>query len=438
MYDLGIIGGEVYINGELVKTNLYINNDHIVAYNSEVMPCKDRYVVDGCQVFPGLIDPHVHFQLGLANISADDFYTGSITAAYGGVTTFIDFLDPVSKAGDMEKAFRDRSKKAAASMIDYKFHATVKNPVGEVDGIVDEMKRLGINSVKLFTTYSDSGRRTYDPEILQLLKRSREGFIVLVHAEKDDLIRIESDYRAADLPVSRPEKAETQEALHLAEMVEKTGGKLYMVHTSSGHTLKSLLDEHGSILGKRFIVESCPQYFWLTEDKLKEEDGALFTCAPPLRTMESVALLREQIKDVNTIGTDHCPFMRHEKEGKTLAEIAMGIGTIEHAFSLMYTLFGEYAVKKMSVNPAKVFGMYPQKGSLKLGSHADIMIYDPRETRLIDSDHSNCDYTPYRGIEVKGKVVATINRGQFVIKDGSLVLGSVGHWIRSERTKASR
>ncbi len=435
MYDLGIIGGKVYIKGEFVKTNLYINNDHIVAYNPEVMPCKDRYYVEDCLVCPGIIDPHVHFELGLASTSSDDFYQGSITAAHGGVTTFIDFLDPVDNGDDLERAFLDRKKKASRSVIDYKFHATVKDPIGEVGNIVSSMQKIGIDSVKLFTTYSDSGRRTYEPEIRELLKLSKDGFIVLVHAEKDDLIHVSSEFIAEDLPKSRPETSEIEEALALAAMVEETGGKLYMVHTSSGNTLERLIEEYGPILGKRFIVESCPQYFYLTEDKLKSEDGDLFTCAPPLRSAESVEKLRERIKYVNTIGTDHCPFKSYEKKGRHLDEIPMGIGGVEHAFSLMYTLYGDYAIKKMSVNPAKVFGLYPAKGTLDLGTHADIMIYDPREKRVIKGDHSNCDYTPYEDIEVQGKVVATINRGQFVIRDEALVLGSIGHWLKSNRIK---
>jgi len=432
MYDLGITGGEVYLQGELVKTNLYINNDHIVAYNNEIMPCKDRYDVPGCQVYPGVIDPHVHFELGLANRSADDFYTGSITGAYGGVTTFIDFLDPVDKGEDLEKAYRKRKKLAAKSMTDFKFHATVKNPVDEVDKIVDEMKRLGINSVKLFTTYSDSGRRTYYPEIRKLLERSKEGFIVLAHVEKDSMIDLNELYTSKDLPLSRPEGSETEEALTMAKMVEETGGKLYMVHTSSGHTVEQLYDKFGPIMGKRFILESCPQYFWLNQDQLMGPEGDLYTCAPPLRSKEAQAKLKAQIKLVNTIGTDHCPFMKDEKEGKLLKDMAMGIGTIEHGFSLMYTLFGPYAIKTMSVKPAKAFGLYPRKASLQLGSLADLMVYDPREKRLIEKDHSAGDYSPYKGIEVQGKVMATLSKGQFVIKDGALCLGSVGHMLKCD------
>ena len=431
MYDLGIVNGKVYLNGELSRTNLYINNDHIVAYNEEEMPCKDKYDVEGCLVFPGLIDPHVHFELGEGHKSADDFYSGSITAAYGGYTTFIDFLDPVSKGVDLEAALLHRQKLAAKSMIDYKFHATVKNPKGEVDQIVAQMKELGINSVKLFTTYSDTGRRTYLPEIKELLKRSREGFVVLAHIEKDSSIHLDKKFSPRDLPLSRPETAEIEEALLMAELVEETGGKLYMVHTSSGNTLEVLLEKHGPIIGRRLILESCPQYFYLNDELLKGEDGYLYTCAPPIRSQLSVDKLRAQFVKVNTIGSDHCPFMAEEKNHESLTAIPLGLGGIEHSFPLMYTLFGEYAVKKMSMNPAKVFGLFPQKGSLRIGSHADIMVYDPREKRLITTDHSDSDYTPYKGIEVQGKVVATINKGQFVIKDGELVLGSVGHWIKS-------
>lgn len=435
MYDFGIIGGLLYLDGELKRTNLYINKDHIVAYNTAICPCKEKYNAKGCYVLPGLVDPHVHFELGSKDHkSVDDFYQGSISAAYGGITTFIDFLDPIDKAADLRNALSARYQLAKRSMVDYSFHVTVKNPVGEVEGIVKEMEAYGMNSIKLFTTYSESGRRTYDNEIIELLKLSKqEGFIVLAHTEQDSLIHLEAGLTIKDLPRSRPKEAELNEAIHLARMVAMTDGNLYMVHLSHGETLKALADQFGHWLGRKIMVESCPHYFYLDDSVYKQPRGYLFTMAPPLRDKASMALLYDLKNHINTIGTDHCAYMANEKEGKSLIETPMGIGGVEHAFDLMFSKIGIEAVEKMSVNPSKIFGMYPKKGSLKLGTDADIMIYDPEWNHVIEQDNSAADYSVYEGLEVKGRVVSTICKGQFVIKNRALVLGSVGHFVKTRQ-----
>lgn len=434
MYDFGIMNGELYVEGELIKKHLYINKDHIVAMNTLKQPCKDTYDATGMWVLPGLIDPHVHFELGDHFKSVDDFSSGSISAAYGGITTFIDFLDPISKASDLRTALSRRYQLAKRSMTDYSFHVTVKNPVGEVDGIIEEMKHYGMNSIKLFTTYSDSDRRTYDSEIIELLERSaEEGFIVLVHTEKDEMIDLRDSFEVKDLPVSRPKEAELTQALELARMVETTGGRLYMVHLSHGDTLMALTEKYPELMGSRFKVESCPQYLYLDDSLYDTEEGYLYTLAPPLREKASVDTLRQNMDKIQTIGTDHCPFMKGNKAGKPLNRIPMGIGGVEHSFDLMYSLIGLEAVEKMATNPAKIFGLYPKKGSLKLGSDADIMIYDPNGAHVIGEDNSLADYSVYEGIEVKGQVVSTLCKGQFVVKDRALVIGSVGHFVKTRK-----
>lgn len=433
MYDLGIIHGEVYLEGVCKKTNLYINHDHIVAINDVVLPCKEVYDAEGKIVMPGLIDPHVHFALNIGKYtSVDDFYSGSITAAYGGITTFIDFLDPVSKGEDLEAALATRSRLAKRSMIDYMFHATVMNPVGEVDNIVKAMHRLRLNSVKLFTTYSDSNRRTYNQEIKELLDGSEGRYVVLAHAEKDDLIDIRSDDVVKDLPRSRPERAETEEALNLARMVEDSNGRLYMVHVSSGRTVEALKSCYDDLLGERFFLETCPHYLYLNDQCFQGEKAEGFAMAPPLRDQLSVEKLRSQVDDIHSVGTDHCPFNFVDKKDKLLKDMPMGIGGVEHSFALMYSLWGDKAIEKMSTNPAKIFGLYPQKGSLQLGTDADIAIFDPSVERQLKKGHSNCDFSAFEGLEVKGQVESTLCKGQFVIKYGELVLGSVGHLIINE------
>lgn len=431
MYDLAITGAKLYIEGEYVSKNLYIKDGKIDNISDKVLKCRENYDANGKKVFPGFIDPHVHFKLnGGRYQSSDDFYSGSVSAAYGGITTFIDFLDPVATAMELEHAFNNRIKLAEKSIIDYAFHATIKNPKNQVIPIVRAMKRLHLPSVKLFTTYSESDRRTYDREITELLKLSKEKeFLVLAHIENDDLINLNESYRVADLPISRSSEAELKEALKLARFTKELNGKLYMVHLSSGKTLKILQDYYPDILNKDFLIESCPHYFSFNSDTYYGEKGYLFTMAPPLRSDSEVRLLKESIDYVDTIGTDHCPFMKMEKMQEKLVDIPMGIGGVEHSFNIMYSLFKEKVVDKMTINPAKIHGLYPKKGALLIGSDADIVIYDPSKKYVIGKDHSRSDNNIYEGQTVYGQIESTICRGHFVIKN-RVLMGGHGQYVR--------
>lgn len=434
MFDLAIMNGELYIDGNYVNSNIYISNGKISKISKKVLKSKDEYNVEGKKVFPGFIDPHVHFELkGGKYTSNDDFYSGSVSAAYGGITTFIDFLDPISSSIEVENAYLKRRELAKKSVIDFAFHGTVKNPKNQVKQIVDEFKKLHFTSIKLFTTYSESNRRTYDEEIIELLKLSKDNqFIVLAHIENDDLINMNNKLRISDLPIARSSKAETSEARKLAEYTKKYDGLMYMVHLSSGNTLKMLKDEYSDIINSNFYIESCPHYFTFNNDIYNKEDGILYSMVPPLRSKDEVTLLKELIDNVYTIGTDHCPFTSKEKQKEKLLDIPMGIGGVEHSFNIMYSLFKEKAIDKMSLNPAKVFNLYPRKGVLREGSDADIVIYDPLKKHTITNDHSLSDYTVYKGRSVSGQIESTIVRGNFIIKEG-IFIGGTGEYLRDSR-----
>ncbi|WP_105617454.1 dihydroorotase [Vallitalea okinawensis] len=433
MYDLGILNGKLYIEGHYIQKNLYIKDGKIQRISKEILESRESYDADGKKVFPGFIDPHVHFELGGGNFtSCDDFYSGSVSAAYGGITTFIDFLDPISKAGELKEAFHSRQQLAEKSIIDYAFHVTLKNPVNQVVAIVEAMKKMHLPTVKIFTTYSDSDRRTYDSEIRELLRLTQtHDFLVLAHIESDDLINLNAAYGVADLLTSRSTDAELKEALKLAGFTKELEGRLYMVHLSSGKTLKALLENYPDILNQNLYLESCPHYFTQTSDRFKENQGYLFTMAPPLRTVEEVNLLKDNFNYINTIGTDHCPFLKAEKKQEKLIGTPMGIGGVEHSFNIMYSLFGEKVVDKMTIEPAKIFGLYPKKGTLQRGADADIVIYDPTKKHVINEDHSSCDYSIYQGYEVCGDIESTISRGCFVVKDKELI-GGRGQYVRDE------
>ena len=261
MNDLLIKNGLVFLKGNWVKTNLAVLGEKISYIGNDEATSKEVLDAEGLKVLPGLIDPHVHFELNCGRVtSCDDFYTGSVCAAYGGVTTIIDFLDPTRNAEELEKSYYERIALAKKSLVDYHMHACIREPNGDLEEYVKTVVKLGMRTIKLFTTYSDTHRRTYDKDILELLRLSKKYNIMIeAHIENDDLIDLRDEYTYKDLPVSRPSLSETSEALKLAKIVRETGGNFYMVHCSSGETLKALKEQFSDILGKNFFVESCPQ-----------------------------------------------------------------------------------------------------------------------------------------------------------------------------------
>ena len=426
MYDLGITGGYAYINGSFRKTNIYIQNGTISHIGGEELPCDDKYDAAGKKIIPGLMDPHVHFDLDTgSHTSCDDFQSGSVSAAYGGITTFFDFLDPVSDAGGIKPALEKRMKMAEGSIIDYSFHATLANPAGHTKEMVDEAMELGLSSIKVFTTYSESGRRTYDREIRELLALSKDrGFVLMVHAENDNMVEILPGQKVWDITYARNEEAEISEALNLAGMVEETGGELYMVHVSSGHTVQALASRYPNLLGRKFHIETCPHYLYFNLHEYDRNDGYLYTMIPPLRSRRAQGLLLNNAPHIETVGTDHCPYMRKEKNKEYLAGIPMGVGGVEYSFPAMYGFFGKRAIDMMSLNPARIFGLYPGKGVLMEGSDADIAIFSDNGPYIKATDHSKCDYSIYtegRGAFASMITVDTvISRGRFVIRDKEL------------------
>ncbi len=422
MNDLLVKNGLVFLKGKWVKTNLAVLGEKIVYIGEKEQEATEVIDAEGLKVLPGLIDPHIHFELNCGRVtSCDDFYSGSIAAAYGGVTTYVDFLDPTSNAEELEKSYYERIALAKKSVVDYHMHACIKMPNGDLEEYVKTVVKLGMRTIKLFTTYSDTGRRTYDKDIIELLKLSKKyNVMICAHIENDDLIDLREGYTFKDLPVSRPSISETSEALKLAKIVRETGGNFYMVHCSSGETLKALKEQFSDILGKNFFVESCPQYFVFNNSVLEEDNGKLFTFAPPLRSERERQLLVANYKDIISIGTDHCAFMKKEKDFPRLMGFPLGVGGIEHSFSIMYKRFGEEIIDKMSKNTG-ILQDFPTKGELEVGKDADISIFKEVPDFIEKENHGTCDYSIYDGVLGSGEFVHVINRGKFVIKNRKLI-----------------
>lgn len=420
MHDLRLTGGRVYRDGCFAETNLYIDGEKISDVTNEIKEAKRIVDCHGLMILPGLIDPHVHMELDLGfATSCDDFHKGSVAAVRGGVTTLIDFLAPIENESEIEGAFESRLNLAKKSVTDYAMHATLGNFKGEVHRLIEAVKTLGMGSVKVFTTYSESNRMVPDHVLKQLLDQE---IVTMVHAEDDRLV--ESDWQdIASYESSRPLDAELSALKKLLLQLGK--GTLYVVHVSSGSGVELLAGR------ERVVIESCPHYFYLTRNSFKGENGGLYLLAPPLRSEVESEKLNQAIEDVYTIGTDHCPFTKAEKLATQSAKsIPKGIGSIQYSFLLMYNRFGEQVIEKMSSHVAEVFKL-KDKGRLAKGYDADLFLFDPKGETLVESDTDMDDYSIYEGMALKGKVLSTMIRGKFAMEAGKIAKFS-GRYIRSD------
>lgn len=434
MKQLLIKNGNCFIDGKWEITSILIEDEKIKYIGNDDIDIDDVFDATGLKIIPGLIDPHVHFDLDCGTVtSVDSFDTGSISAIYGGVTTIIDFLDPARNAIKLKDKFYDRLSLAKNCHVDYHLHGCIKEPDGDLEKFVLQLKRLGMNTIKLFTTYSETHRRTYDEDIKRLLVLSKKyKFLVCCHIENDELVDLKEEYKCTDIATARPSEAEITETLKLASFVRETGGYLYMVHCSSGETVKRLKEEYGDILGTHLILESCPQYFSFDKSVLDDANGCLFTFAPPLRSKEEKEALIWNFDSISTIGTDHCAFMEEDKRSHPmLIGHPLGIGGIESSFLVMHKLFGDSVIDKMSKNVADLEG-FSSKGAIKVGKDADLVFIQDTPTYPIGKPHGTSDYSIYEGIEVNEKIIHTMLRGNFILKDGEY-LGSKGELVNCDK-----
>lgn len=426
MYDLCFKGGSVYVGGVFMHTNLYTYGENIEVLSTQVLPAAQTVDCTGLMILPGLIDPHVHLALNLGNItSCDDFASGSEAALRGGITTIIDFLDPIFSENELENAFSNRIALAKNASIDYAMHATLAAFTGDVSRLVDGAKVLGIGSIKVFTTYAQS-KRKIAPDIIRQLLAS--DVITMVHAEDDVLV----DPFCESIPsyaASRPLESELSALCQLISYPRK--GHLYVVHVSSGSGVSILNREKG------VIIESCPHYFILDESVYTGKEAGLYLMAPPLRNKGEVTKLRGLIDSVAVIGTDHCPFKRADKLASANAShVPKGVGGLTYSFLLMYNLFGNRIIDKMSQNPATVFGL-KRKGQIAPGFDADLVVFDPAGHTNVSSHVGGSDYSVYEGLTLKGRIQKVFLRGQLALDNGK-VIGTEGRYIRSDYHEGSR
>ena len=414
---------------------------------------------EGKNVLPGGVDPHVHLDLPMFNtVSSDDHYTGGKAAAFGGTTTVIDFV-PQDEGTLQENIERWRAKADPNASVDYGFHMNITRFDKEVAKEIFTLPDLGITSLKVFTAYN--GRlRLSDGEIFRVMRVARSaGILTMVHAENGDVIDILVDEALAagnKDPIfhakTRPTWGAVEASLRAAALAAQAGdAPLYLVHMNTAGEVDQLA--YARKHGLKMMGEGCPQYLFFTEDDLRREDGAKWVCSPPMRREVDNLRLWEGLEDniIQTMATDHCPFFYDgttpiEYEGKMVAipgkelgkgdftKIPNGLPGLGDRMPVLWTqavgsgrLTPNHFVALHCTNPAKIFGLYPQKGALLPGSDADIAIWDPdKECRYgVDIAHHRTDYNLYEGWHLKGLPVMVFLRGQKIV-DGDQWFGKPG------------
>lgn len=409
---------------------------------------------EGLLALPGLIDAHTHYHLvSRGTVTADDFGPASNVASFGGVTTVVDFADH-NKGMNLVQSAQYRLDEMRPGMgIDYTLHQGVYGHGynSDIPSQLEKLKKMGIKTLKIFTTYRETGYLLDDPEKLSDLFRNaaRLGMLVSAHCEYNSLIEETSrnwrgTFQPKDHADLRPAEAEAKAIEFYGMCAMNEGCPLYIVHVSSEAGLNAIRKLRK--MGAEIYAETTPTYLFLDRSKLEGPDGPLYVMTPPLRTKKDNLALQEAVMngEFQVIATDHCTFTREQKlANPDVRSTYPGVPGTEEMFLLLNTLRYNNPnrlsmsdlVKLMSSNPAKLFGIYPQKGSLKEGTDADITLFDPEAGRVLEDSnvHTKANYTPYRGFEVKGGVSMTILRGRVIMENGLSFTGEgQGHFIRQK------
>ena len=420
--------------------DVYIENG-VISKIGENLNVKAERTIDltGKYLMPGGIDVHTHFDIdvGIAR-SADNFYTGSLAAAYGGTTTIVDHMGFGPKGCNLHHQLDYYHNLAKDSVIDYSFHGVIQHIDQNILGEIDQMLEDGIPSFKGYMTY---GYKLSDIEMLKLSEKlSKSGGLLTVHPENNDIIDFFREKFAAENKLSpiyhaksRPDKCEGEAVNRMIDITNMTNCPLYIVHLSCNDALehiKKAIDK-----GQKVYAETCPQYLVLDEDLYNRKDGVKYICSPPIREKSHQDKLWEGIQNgyIQTIATDHCSFnyeLKKEMGEKDFRNCPNGLPGVETRMSIIFSegvskgrINLNKFVELVSTNPAKIFGMYPKKGAIQIGSDADLVVIDPKLKKIITAKelHENVDYTPFEGIEIVGCPVMTISQGEVIVENNKFV-----------------
>ena len=440
-----IRGGTVVTAADLYRGDVLIEDEKISAIGTSFEGINADRTIDasGKYVIPGGIDVHTHLDMPFGgSTSADDFESGTVAAAHGGTTSVVDFA--IQYRGQTLRQALDawRKKADGKAAIDYGFHMIITDLNDSVEGEMDDLVREGVTSFKLFMAYPGVFMLD-DASIFRALLRTREnGGTICMHAENGGVIDVLVKRALAEgktapkyHALTRPARAEgeaTHRAIALAEMA---GVPIYIVHLSAAEALEMVTEARDR--GLPAYAETCPQYLFLSYDNYEEPgfDGAKYVMSPPLRPKETQDRLWRGLasNDLQAISTDHCPFcMKEQKElGRDdFSKIPNGAPGIETRMSLVHDggvrtgkISWNRFVELTSTSPAKIFGLFPRKGTIAPGSDADLVVFDPNKKQTLSAKtlHMKVDYNPYEGREVTGVSETVLSRGKVVVENGKFV-----------------
>lgn len=429
------------------KADMLIENGRIQRIAPHIDAAADR-VIDaaGCYLFAGFIDTHTHFDLDLGvTVTADNFETGTKAAVVGGTTTVLDFATQ-DKGMTMHDALALWHKKAEKSSCNYGFHMAVSEWDDAKKAEVDDMFRAGVSSFKMYMVY-DSMKVT-DGQIYDAQKFiGARGGIIGVHCENYDVLqaRIAEEKAKGHLdptahPVTRPQAVEAEGVARLMRIAELSGTPAWVVHLSTADGLEEV--RRARRRGVEVYAETCPQYITLDVSQYAEPDGAKYVMSPPLREAHDRAAILDGMrrKEIDFVGTDHCSFTMAQKAlGKDdFTKIPNGGAGVQNRAELIYTFAvcpGHITLEQMALllseRAAKLFGMFPKKGVLRVGADADVVIFDPNDAHTISwkTNLHACDNSPYEGVKALGRVRDVILNGEQVVENGKLISPYRGRYV---------
>jgi dihydropyrimidinase len=434
--------GTVVTATDCYRGDVLIEDQKIAALGTTLDVAADRVIdASGRYVIPGGIDVHTHLDMPFGGTtSADDFETGTIAAAHGGTTTVVDFAIQY-RGQTLRHAWETWMRKAEGkAAIDYGFHMIITDLGDEVEQEMDALVREGVTSFKLFMAYPGVFMLDDGTIFRALLRTADNGGTICMHAENGGVIDVLVKRALAQgktapkyHALTRPARAEAEATHRAIALSEMAGVPIYIVHLSAAEALEMVAEARDR--GLPAFAETCPQYLFLSYDNYEEPDfdGAKYVMSPPLRLKETQDRLWRGLafNDLQVISTDHCPFCM--KEQKTLglgdfSKIPNGAPGIETRMSLVYDggvrqgrITLNRFVELTSTAPAKMFGLFPRKGTIAPGSDADLVVFNPERSMRLSTKtlHMRVDYSPYEGREVTGVSETVLSRGRVIVDNGA-------------------
>lgn len=444
-YDLIIKDGQIVTAVDTFCADIGVKGEKIVTIADRLDSKEAGKVINakGKYVLPGGIDVHVHFQLPFCGtVSADDFSSGTKAAARGGVTTVIDFALQDREKGLMAGIEKRMAEAAPKVCVDYSLHSIITRWDEKIEKELKRVVEFGVPTFKMFMIYEKEGWQSDDAALFQALSfTSKTDAMILVHAESEKVMNLliakylkeKQKWGAYAHVLSRPNFIEEEAIQRAIKWAEVTGGKLYIVHMSTGGGAD--LVKIAQINGINVYAETCPQYLLLTDEVFKDrKTGHLYATCPQIKTKKDNERLWQGLEDgeIAVVSTDTCTFTKKQKAmwRGDFTKIPYGLPGVETLLPSIYThgvLKGRFSINRfvslISTNPAKLMGLYPRKGTIAVGSDADITIIDPHKRKTVDYKElvTNCDWSPYQGMKFAGFAETTICRGIVVVENGKFV-----------------